>query len=32
MKDLAKAALEASKAVQFEVASSGSVPDEGLPA
>jgi len=32
MKDLAKAALEASKAVQFEVTSYGTVPDEGLPA
>lgn len=32
MKELSKAALEASKAIQFEVASSGSVPDEGLPA
>ncbi len=32
MKDLAKAALEASKAVQFEVSSYGTVPDEGLPA
>lgn len=32
MKEQAKAALEASKAVQFEVASYGTVPDEGLPA
>ncbi len=32
MKDLAKAALEASKAVQFEVTTYGTVPDEGLPA
>jgi hypothetical protein len=32
MKDLVKAALEASKAIQFEVTSYGTVPDEGLPA
>jgi len=32
MKELAKAVLEASKAVQFEVVSYGTVPDEGLPA
>lgn len=32
MNDLTKAALEASKAIQFEVTSYGTVPDEGLPA
>ena len=32
MKDLAKSVLEASKAVQFEVASYGTVADEGTPA
>ena len=31
MEDLAKAALDASKAIQFEVISCGSIPDEGLP-
>ena len=31
MKELAKAALDASKAIQFEVTSFGTVPDEGLP-
>lgn len=31
MKDLSKSVLEASKAIQFEVTSYGTVPDEGLP-
>lgn len=32
MRQFAKAALDASRAIQFEVASYGTVPDEGLPA